>query len=54
MSEEWVDTILVMAASVVILGAYFLDPWLGTRPWLMLISLGGFGIVLLFRVVNRH
>jgi ATP synthase protein I len=47
---------LVLATVIGLAGGYFLDRWLGTKPWLTLIGLGfgiAAGFVNLFRSVNR-
>jgi ATP synthase protein I len=47
---------LVVATVIGLAGGYFLDRWLGTAPWLMLIGLGfgiAAGFVNLFRSVKR-
>ncbi len=47
---------LVVATVVGLAGGYWLDRWLGTAPWLMLIGLGfgiAAGFVNLFRSVKR-
>jgi ATP synthase protein I len=47
---------LVIATVIGLAGGYFLDRWLGTQPWLMLIGLGfgiAAGFVNLFRSVSR-
>jgi ATP synthase protein I len=47
---------LVIATVIGLAGGYFLDRWLGTEPWLMLIGLGfgiAAGFVNLFRSVSR-
>lgn len=47
---------LVVATVIGLAGGYWLDRWLGTAPWLMLIGLGfgiAAGFVNLFRSVKR-
>ena len=47
---------LVLATVIGLAGGYFLDHWLGTNPWLMLVGLGfgiAAGFVNLFRSVKR-
>lgn len=47
---------MVLATVIGLAGGYFLDRWLGTKPWLLLIGLGfgiAAGFVILFRSVNR-
>jgi len=47
---------LVLATVIGLAGGYFLDHWLGTKPWLMLVGLGfgiAAGFVNLFRSVKR-
>jgi ATP synthase protein I len=47
---------LVVATVIGLVGGYWLDRWLGTAPWLMLIGLGfgiAAGFVNLFRSVKR-
>jgi ATP synthase protein I len=47
---------LVLATVIGLAGGYFLDRWLGTSPWLILIGLGlgiAAGFVNLFRSVKR-
>src|SRR5262249_61177666 len=47
---------LVIATVIGLVGGYWLDRWLGTAPWLMLIGLGfgiAAGFVNLFRSVKR-
>ena len=47
---------LVLATVIGLAGGYFLDRWLGTKPWLTLIGLGlgiAAGFVNLFRSVKR-
>ena len=47
---------LVLATVIGLAAGYFLDRWLGTSPWLILIGLGlgiAAGFVNLFRAVNR-
>jgi ATP synthase protein I len=47
----------LVVATVIGLGAgYYLDGWLGTKPWLMLVGLGfgiAAGFVNLFRAVKK-
>jgi len=47
---------MVLATVIGLVGGYYADKWLGTKPWLLLIGLG-FGIVagfvIFFRSVNR-
>jgi len=47
---------MVLATVIGLLGGYYLDRWLGTKPWLLLIGLGfgiAAGFVIFFRSVNR-
>jgi ATP synthase protein I len=47
---------LVLATVIGLAGGWYLDRWLGTRPWLTLIGLGlgiAAGFVNLFRAVKR-
>ncbi|PYM20751.1 MAG: hypothetical protein DMD81_01115 [Candidatus Rokuibacteriota bacterium] len=47
---------LVLATVIGLAGGYYLDRWLGTTPWLILIGLGlgiAAGFVSLFRSVNK-
>jgi ATP synthase protein I len=47
---------LVLATVIGLAGGYYLDRWLGTKPWLMLIGLAfgiAAGFVNLFRSVSR-
>jgi ATP synthase protein I len=47
---------LVLATVIGLAGGYFLDRWLGTSPWLIMIGLGlgiAAGFVNLFRSVKR-
>jgi ATP synthase protein I len=47
---------MVIATVIGLVGGYYLDQWLGTKPWLLLIGLGfgiAAGFVMLFRSVNR-
>jgi ATP synthase protein I len=47
---------MVLATVLGLAGGYFLDQWLGTKPWLLLIGLGfgiAAGFVIFFRSVNR-
>ena len=47
---------LVLATVIGLAGGYYLDRWLGTSPWLILIGLGlgiAAGFVNLFRAVKR-
>ena len=47
---------MVLATVIGLAGGYYLDQWLGTKPWLLLLGLG-FGIVagfvIFFRSVNK-
>jgi len=47
---------MVLATVIGLVGGYYADLWLGTKPWLLLAGLG-FGIVagfvMFFRSVNR-
>ena len=47
---------MVLATVIGLAGGYYLDQWLGTKPWLLLLGVG-FGItagfVIFFRSVNR-
>lgn len=57
-AAPWVAAVwkLVGGAVVGVLGGYFLDGWLGTKPWLMLgLSLVGMGVgfYAFFREVMR-
>ena len=47
---------LVLATVIGLAGGYYLDRWLGTSPWLIMIGLGlgiGAGFVNFFRSVKR-
>ncbi len=47
---------LVLATVIGLVGGYYLDRWLGTSPWLVMIGLGlgiAAGFVSLFRSVKR-
>ena len=47
---------LVLATVIGLAGGYYLDRWLGTSPWLIMIGLGlgiAAGFVNLFRSVKR-
>jgi len=47
---------LVLATVIGLAGGYYLDRWLGTSPWLVMIGLGlgiAAGFVSLFRSVKR-
>jgi ATP synthase protein I len=47
---------MVLATVLGLAGGYFLDQWLGTKPWLLLIGLGfgiAAGFMIFFRSVNR-
>jgi ATP synthase protein I len=47
---------MVIATVIGLVGGYYLDQWLGTKPWLLLLGLGfgiAAGFVMLFRSVNR-
>ena len=47
---------MVLATVIGLAGGYYLDRWLGTKPWLLLIGLGfgiAAGFVIFFRSVNR-
>jgi ATP synthase protein I len=47
---------MVIATVIGLVGGYYLDRWLGTKPWLLLLGLGfgiAAGFVMLFRSVNR-
>jgi ATP synthase protein I len=51
-----VGVAMVLATVIGLAGGYFLDRWLGTKPWLLLIGLGfgiAAGFVIFFRSVNR-
>jgi ATP synthase protein I len=46
---------MVIATVIGLVGGYYLDQWLGTKPWLLLLGLGfgiAAGFVMLFRSVN--
>ncbi len=48
---------LVVATVIGLAGGYYLDRWLGTAPWLLMIGLGfriAAGFLTLFRSVKRH
>jgi ATP synthase protein I len=47
---------MVLATVIGLAGGYYLDQWLGTKPWLLLLGLGfgiAAGFVIFFRSVNR-
>ena len=47
---------MVSATVIGLAGGYFLDQWLGTKPWLLLLGLGfgiAAGFVIFFRSVNK-
>jgi ATP synthase protein I len=47
---------MVLATVIGLAGGYFLDQWLGTKPWLLLIGLGlgiAAGFVMFFRAVRK-
>jgi ATP synthase protein I len=47
---------MVVATVIGLAGGYYLDRWLGTKPWLLLLGLGfgiAAGFVMLFRSVNK-
>ena len=47
---------MVLATVIGLIGGYYLDQWLGTKPWLLLLGLGfgiAAGFVIFFRSVNR-
>jgi ATP synthase protein I len=47
---------MVLATVIGLAGGYYLDRWLGTMPWLLLVGLGfgiAAGFVIFFRSVNR-
>jgi ATP synthase protein I len=47
---------MVLATVIGLAGGYFLDRWLGTKPWLLLLGLGfgiAAGFVIFFRSVKR-
>jgi ATP synthase protein I len=47
---------MVLATVLGLAGGYFLDQWLGTKPWLLLIGLGfgiAAGFMIFFRSVNK-
>ena len=47
---------MVLATVIGLAGGYYLDQWLGTKPWLLLVGLGfgiAAGFVIFFRSVNR-
>jgi ATP synthase protein I len=47
---------MVLATVIGLIGGDYLDQWLGTKPWLLLLGLGfgiAAGFVIFFRSVNR-
>jgi ATP synthase protein I len=47
---------MVLATVIGLAGGYYLDQWLGTKPWLLLLGLGfgiAAGFVIFFRSVKR-
>ena len=47
---------MVLATVIGLIGGYYLDQWLGTKPWLLLLGLGfgiAAGFVIFFRSVKR-
>jgi ATP synthase protein I len=47
---------MVLATVIGLAGGYYLDQWLGTKPWLLLLGLGfgiAAGFVIFFRSVNK-
>jgi len=47
---------MALATVIGLAGGYYLDRWLGTKPWLLLLGLGfgiAAGFVIFFRSVNR-
>jgi ATP synthase protein I len=47
---------MVLATVIGLAGGYYLDQWLGTKPWLLLVGLGfgiAAGFVIFFRSVNK-
>ncbi len=47
---------MVLATVLGLAGGYFLDAWLGTTPWLLLVGLGfgiAAGFVMFFRAVGK-
>jgi ATP synthase protein I len=47
---------MVLATVIGLAGGYYLDHWLGTKPWLLLLGLGfgiAAGFVIFFRSVKR-
>jgi ATP synthase protein I len=47
---------MVLATVIGLIGGYYLDHWLGTKPWLLLLGLGfgiAAGFVIFFRSVKR-
>jgi ATP synthase protein I len=47
---------MVLATVIGLAGGYYLDEWLGTKPWLLLLGLVfgiAAGFVILFRSVSR-
>jgi ATP synthase protein I len=47
---------MVLATVIGLAGGYFLDQWLGTKPWLLLLGLGfgiAAGFVIFFRSVSK-
>ena len=47
---------MVLATVIGLIGGYYLDQWLGTKPWLLLLGLVfgiAAGFVIFFRSVNR-
>jgi ATP synthase protein I len=48
---------MVLATVIGLAGGYYLDQWLGSEPWLLLVGLGfgiAAGFVIFFRSVNRE
>ena len=43
---------MVLATVIGLAGGYYLDRWLGTSPWLLLLGIVA-GFVIFFRSVNR-
>jgi len=47
---------MVLATVIGLAGGYYLDQWLGTKPWLLLVGLGfgiAAGFMIFFRSVNK-
>ena len=47
---------MALATVIGLAGGYYLDRWLGTKPWLLLLGLGfgiAAGFVIFFRSVNK-